>query len=213
MEKDKNQENIAGLYAIVDEIQAAASLGLQYAQNDYDRERYKKVFAAGRRILGILEDKPVIDTGTEYYDISGRVTPLLGVDAAVFKGDKLLLIKRADIGLWATPGGMVEVGETLAEAVLRELKEETGLAGKAARLLGIFDSRIWKSRLTSQLFHVIFQVTAARGKPVITSEASDCGFFPADNLPPLAPGHDLRVPLLFKLKRGEIQAPFFDLTD
>jgi ADP-ribose pyrophosphatase YjhB (NUDIX family) len=211
MQNDKNQEKIASLYAIADELQAVATLGLQYGHNDYDRERYKKVFAASRRIAGILEDKPVIDTGTEYYDISGRVTPLLGVDAAVFKGEKLLLIKRADIGLWATPGGMVEVGETLTEAVLRELKEETGLTGKVARLLGIFDSRIWKSRLTSQLYHVIFQVRAPREKPVFTSEAADWSFFAADSLPLLAPGHDLRVPLLFKLKTGEVPTPFVDL--
>jgi ADP-ribose pyrophosphatase YjhB (NUDIX family) len=210
MEKDRNEENIAGLYAIADELQAVAALGLQYSKNDFDRERYKKVFAASRWMMGILEGKPVMDTGTEYFNISAHVTPLLGVDAAVFRDDKILLIKRTDIGLWATPGGMVEVGETLTEAVLRELKEETGLTGKVARLLGIFDSRLWKSQLTSQLYHVIFQVTAS-GKPVVTNEAADFGFFPEDKLPALAPGHDLRVPLLFKLNRGEVPAPFLDL--
>jgi ADP-ribose pyrophosphatase YjhB (NUDIX family) len=211
MENDENQEKIVGLYAIADELQAVAALGLQYALNNFDRQRYQKVLAAGKRIDALLQDNPDLETSAGYYDISGQVSPLLGVDAAVFQRDKLLLIKRPDISLWATPGGMVEVGETLTEAVLRELKEETGLNGKIDCLLGIFDSRIWKSQLTSQLYHVIFQVTAASGNPVITSEAADFGFFPADNLPPLAPGHDLRVPLLFELYARKVQAPFLDL--
>jgi ADP-ribose pyrophosphatase YjhB (NUDIX family) len=213
MTQEKNEENVAGLYAIADELHAIAAAGLQYSQNDFDRERYQKALAASTRINALLQGNPSLEAARDYYDVSGRVSPLLGVDAAVFRSGKLLLIKRADNGLWATPGGMVEVGETLTGAVLRELKEETGLDGKVARLLGIFDSRLWKSQLTSHLFHTVFQVSAPRGKPAVTPEAADGGFFSPDALPPLAPGHRLIVPLLFKLKSGEIPAPFLDMTD
>ena len=149
---------VAGLYDIADELQAVATLGLQYSRNDYERERYEKVLEASRRITGILDGKPVLKTNTKYQDISGHVSPLLGADAAVFRNGQILLVKRLDNGLWGTPGGMVEVGETLTNAALRELKEETGLNGEVVRLLGIFDSRIWKSQLKSQLYHVIFEV-------------------------------------------------------
>jgi ADP-ribose pyrophosphatase YjhB (NUDIX family) len=56
--------------------------------------------------------------------------PLLGVGAIIFEGDKVLLVERASEplkGWWSIPGGLVETGETIADAVIRETREETGL--------------------------------------------------------------------------------------
>jgi 8-oxo-dGTP diphosphatase len=70
--------------------------------------------------------------------VSGSVIPCVG---AVIKDDqgRLLLIKRGHepgAGLWSVPGGRVEPGETDAEALVREMREETGLAVQAGPLLG-----------------------------------------------------------------------------
>jgi ADP-ribose pyrophosphatase YjhB (NUDIX family) len=57
--------------------------------------------------------------------------PFLAVSAAIFRDGKVLLVRRARApatGVWTLPGGVVEVGETLVEAILREVEEETGLA-------------------------------------------------------------------------------------
>lgn len=64
--------------------------------------------------------------------------PLLGVITAVFRDDRVLLVKRRtqpNAGLWAMPGGLVELGETLAEAAAREVREETNLAVEDVRFL------------------------------------------------------------------------------
>lgn len=68
-----------------------------------------------------------------------RRTPELAVSAAIFRDGKVLLIQRAlppAKGLWTLPGGRVEIGETLVEAVTRETREETGLEIAALGLAG-----------------------------------------------------------------------------
>jgi len=68
--------------------------------------------------------------------------PLLGVGAIVFKGDSILMVERAGKplkGYWSLPGGLVETGETLEEAVRRETLEETGLLVRPMEQFEIFE--------------------------------------------------------------------------
>lgn len=68
--------------------------------------------------------------------------PLVGVGAIAVKEGKILLVKRAfepGAGKWSIPGGMVEIGETMAEACTREMEEETGLAVEVLEQIRAFD--------------------------------------------------------------------------
>ncbi len=68
--------------------------------------------------------------------------PLTGVGAVVIQNGKILLVKRAfepGAGKWSVPGGLVEVGEKLSEACVREAEEETGLRVKVLELINVFD--------------------------------------------------------------------------
>jgi len=208
---NRQEEGMASeIYSIADELLAVANLGLHHSKNAYDRERYEKVLSASARLESILDKRPFTEVLARFQDNYEHLCPQIGAEAAVFRDNHLLLIKRHDDGLWAVPGGMVEVGETLTASALRELKEEVGLTGTVIRLLGVFDSRIWKSQVKSQLYHVIFEVNVSEGTPVITNEATDWGFFAVNELPDLSPGHDSRVPFLFKLMNGDVEVPYFD---
>jgi len=73
-------------------------------------------------------------------------SPVLGVGAVIFNNEKVLLVKRGKepgYGKWSIPGGAVELGETLKEGLLREVKEETGLEVEIGGMVEVLD---WVSR-------------------------------------------------------------------
>jgi len=201
------------VYQAADELRAIASSGLYYSENEYDRDRYQHVLDVAFRFIAALEERPFEEVSREFLEDNWlHMSPAAGAEAVIVRDGQILLIRRSDNGLWAVPGGLVEVGETLAEAAQRELWEETGLRGRVTKLLGLFDSRIWRSKTKAQLYAAIFLAETEDASPRVSMEAIEVAFFGEDNLPELAPGHDLRVPVLFKILRGDIPAPYFDET-
>src|SRR5215469_5368861 len=68
--------------------------------------------------------------------------PLIGVGGVIVDRDRTVLIRRGTeplLGQWSIPGGTIEIGETLEEAVRRELREETGLEVRVLELIELFD--------------------------------------------------------------------------
>ena len=112
-------------------------------------------------------------------ECNGWLNPALAVDAAVQRGDKILLIQRKFppmVGYWGLPGGFVERDEDPLVAVLRELEEETNLVGtKPELLMGMGDpSREPRKHIVS----IVYSVTAPDGEPVAGDDAADARFWP-----------------------------------
>jgi ADP-ribose pyrophosphatase YjhB (NUDIX family) len=131
---------------------------------------------------------------------------MLVANAAVFRGKRILLIRRSDTGRWALPGGLTEVGETWGESAQRELLEEAGVRGTATKLLAVFD-RTGKGG--QHLYIVVFLVEVpAYEEPMYDgAETTDVGFFPVDKLPNV--GATSMIPTVVKLARGKIAVPYF----
>ncbi len=200
------------LYAIADELRGLANLGLRFAENDYDRERYDRLLALAARLVATVERRPADDVLEIFRGHIARITPSVGVEAAVMRNDELLLIRRSDDHRWALPGGLVDIGETLAEAARRELREETTLRGEATGLLGVWDSRRSRNRTRTHFHTAVVAVSVERGEPAASAETLDVGFFAQADLPAqLSPGHHIRVPQVFRLLRGQERPPFIDL--
>lgn len=73
---------------------------------------------ASARLVAALESRDPDEVMQDYRTHLGHVSPLNSADAVVMRDGKLLLIHRRDSGLWALPGGLVEVGDTLAGAAV-----------------------------------------------------------------------------------------------
>jgi ADP-ribose pyrophosphatase YjhB (NUDIX family) len=208
----------AELYLIADELRAIANAGLRWSASGYDQERYHQILKASARLVAALGDSPLEEILQQYNDNLAHLSPVLCVEAAVLRQGKILLIQRSDDRKWAVPGGVLEVGESLSQGVERELWEEAGLRGKATRLLALYDSRIWPGRSRLHLCTAQFLVEA-QGEPGLHvvadalspfKETLDVAFFAEDALPELSPGHERRIPMAFRLARGEVEPPYFD---
>jgi 8-oxo-dGTP diphosphatase len=117
-----------------------------------------------------------------------RPSPIPAVGVVCLRDGEVLLIRRGNPprqGEWSLPGGRIEWGETAADAALRELAEETGVA---ARLLGLIDvvDGLFRSRETNNLWaHYVLVDFAARwtaGEPVAGDDATEAFFVPIDDL-------------------------------
>ena len=113
--------------------------------------------------------------------------PMVGVGGIVFVGGKVLLIKRRFeplAGRWSLPGGALEVGETLAEGLAREMKEETGLDVQVGPVVDVFD-RITRDEQGRARFHYVlvdFLCAVRAGAPVAGSDVSEVALADPDGL-------------------------------
>lgn len=128
----------------------------------------------------------------------------LSVSAVVWRespaGRELLLMRRSDNGHWGLPGGYVEAGESVSEAVAREVFEETGVRIAVGRLIGVYSdpARQVIEYGPGRRVHAVNLCFEGRpvgqGEPTTPHETLELGYFPPEALPaPFVPIHTLRI--------------------
>jgi 8-oxo-dGTP diphosphatase len=126
-------------------------------------------------------------------------SPLVGVGAVIVHHEpddpSVLLIRRGQaplLGEWSLPGGVVECGETLRDAVVREAREETGLLVEVDEMLGVYERVIHDDDGRVRYHYVLldFRCRMVGGELKAGSDASDVRWFTRDELPALNLAYD-----------------------
>ena len=131
----------------------------------------------------------------------------------LYDGGRILLIQRKDDGLWAMPGGILEVGETPSEGICREAREETSLEVGVMMLSGVYDSRLCGTRSACHLYQFVFlcRLRTADSRTQLSSETLGVSWYRRDKISALSPGHAKRIDDAFGRWSGDVNEAIFDL--
>ena len=119
---------------------------------------------------------------------SGYATPKVDVRGAAFRDDKILLVREARDGGWTLPGGWADPGQSPAEAVVREVFEESGFHVRVTKLAALYD-RSKHPHMPRAPFHVyklFFLCEITGGSATVSHETTAVDFFPEDAIPNLS---------------------------
>jgi ADP-ribose pyrophosphatase YjhB (NUDIX family) len=118
-------------------------------------------------------------------------SPLVGVGAVIIEDGRVLLVKRGHpplAGEWSIPGGVLELGETLREAAVREAREETCLTVEPAELLGVYDRLVRDDDGRTRYHYVLvdFLCRKTAGEPRAAGDADEVRWFTLEETGTLA---------------------------
>jgi ADP-ribose pyrophosphatase YjhB (NUDIX family) len=202
-------------------LAGVARTGLGFTQSQYERERFEEILKIAGDIKAAADhglDDATDATGhiEEWMrgigpGVQGYATPKVAVGAAVTNdAGELLLIQRADSGVWLYPTGWCDIGYSAPEVVVKEVEEETGIIAEPVRLIGVLDGlRLGTSRIP--LYSLLFFCRQVGGElnphPL---ECSDAGWFTRDALPTPIVGAERWAEPVFAAIDGEVRDVYYD---
>jgi len=198
-------------------LSGIARTGLGFTESLYERERFEEVLkvagdirvAAGAEAEAeVLVEEWLAAVGD---GVAGYVTPKVAVGAIV-GNDKheLLLVQRADSGVWLYPTGWADVGYSASEVVVKEVLEETGIEVEPVQIVAVLDGlRLGFTRIP--LYSLVFHCRVVGGElKAHPLEVSDVGWFAEDALPFPMAGAERWGKQAFAAIRGEPVTVLFD---
>lgn len=170
------------------QIAALAKTGLYFVRDPYDRDRYEKLVELSAKLLADYSGDSPDALHTLLVDDDGYITPKIDVRGAVFRDDKILMVKEATDGLWTLPGGWADVGDSPSEAIEREIWEESGYITKAVKLMAVEDRKLRHPDFIFDVYKMAFLCELTGGEATTSLETTAVDWFTEDALPPLSIG-------------------------
>ena len=207
----------ADLLRWAESLSGIARTGLGFTESLYAKERFEEVLAVAADIRHAAGHELQPDELVEEWlkgvgqGVPGYVTPKVAIGAVVGNdAGKILLIQRADSGVWLYPTGWADVGYSPAEVAVKEVAEETGIECRVEGLIAVLDGlRLGFTRVP--LYSLVFLCRATGGElaphPLETRGA---GWFSRDTLPEPLAGYEQWGELAFGAIEGNGAPVWFD---
>jgi HAD superfamily hydrolase (TIGR01549 family) len=187
------------------QIQSISQIGLTYATDVFDIERYEAL----RQISVDILDR-YTSAGTELIHLSfanetGYATPKVDIRGVVFENNKILLIKEKIDGAWALPGGWADIGYSPSEIAVKEIQEEAGFVVEPLRLLAVLDKKFHSHPPSPyHVYKMFIHCAIVGGSAQSGVETSEVRFFGENELPPLSVERNTekQIKLMFEYLRN-----------
>ena len=193
------------------ELQSLAQNGLAYTENKFDKERFERIREIAAEMVACKADMPKETVEGLFCYEKGYQTPKLDTRAAIFKDDKILLVKED--GRWSLPGGWVDVNESIYTNTVKEAKEEAGVDVRPIRVIALQDRNKHNiPRYIYTICKVFVLCELLGGKFESNSETTESGFFALDALPVLYTEKNTyeQIKMCFDAKGSEYWETQFD---
>lgn len=169
-------------------LQAISQTGLTYARDPFDVERYEAIREISAEIMadgaGVTDAARIVDL---FRGDVGYATPKVDVRAAVFDGDRLLLVREREDGLWTLPGGWADIGSAPGVNAAREVREESGYECELVKLAAVYDRDLHgHPSIPFYTYKLFFVARLAGGAAAHSVETDGVDFFAEDEIPPLS---------------------------
>ena len=202
-------------------LAAIARTGMGFTQSLYERERFEEVLHVAADIKVAADEALEIRREQDHFvqewlesvgeGIPGYVTPKVAVGAIVGnEAGEILLVQRADSGIWLYPTGWADVGYSPSEVVVKEVLEETGIHCEPQQVLAVLDGqRMGFTRFA--MYMILFSCRATGGELLPHPlETSGVDWFSRDNLPEPTAGAQWWGPMAFAAIDGAVLPTMFE---
>ncbi len=214
---DRQPASTSDLLRWSESLAAIARTGLGFTESLYEQERFEEVLKVAADIadaaVGEERGELLVEEWMKLVGdgVAGYVTPKAAVGAVVGNdAGEILLVQRADSGVWLYPTGWADIGYSPAEVAVKEVLEETGIHCVPERLIAVLDGlRLGFTRIP--LYSLVFHCRAVGGDLVAHPlECADVGWFDEDHLPSPMAGLERWAPAAFAAIRGHPLDVAFD---
>jgi ADP-ribose pyrophosphatase YjhB (NUDIX family) len=194
-------------------IKSIAEIGLLYATDNYDRERYHELNDISLSMMSRLTDIPLSKLTDFFLENRDYPTPKVDIRAFVVnENDEILLARESADGCWSLPGGWADIGLTPREVAVKEVFEETGLHVETQQLMAIFDKKCHPHPPQASYVYKIVLFCTLKSTPQSFNKGFDIldvGYFNVHNLPPLSTPRILesQIILLYNQFKDNVLTP------